>query len=565
MIISRNLGLDLLRSAEQFPVLTLTGPRQSGKTTLVRSLFQNHAYVSLEAPDERASAKRDPRGFLSSYFGGAIIDEIQYVPELVSYIQTFVDENPIPGSWILTGSENLTLSQSVSQSLAGRTSIAWLLPLTLDELRQVENYPKNLYDALYTGGFPRIYDEKLDPNKWFSSYIDTYIEKDVRTLRNIGDLTTFQDFIELCAGRSGTLVNYSALANDCGISQKTAKNWLSVLEASFIAFRLRAFHRNMRKKVVKMPKLFFYDSGLMCWLLGIREPKQIHTHPLRGQIFETWVVSEIIKHRVNSGERRGVYYYRDHNGAEVDLVIPGIEKVSLIEAKSAKISSPNLLRGTNRIRKHFGALNQQIETSVVYGGDQYKEISGSHLIPWRNLRYFGIDEEAVVSVSTSVPTKSDIKVMAIYPNNTFVDGSPDEHGVVRLQLHSLYMLKKVYVASEGLSARMITDWIPAERILHVQLHPLAEGGSVVTSKRRFQIPGIEGDLNPILDSLGRTYLYTDNIAVNGGKQCQPVPFDLGENLLLEDATGQKVYVRIVDISSQATLLEYVYTKTNRDS
>ena len=485
MIISRNLGLNLLRSAEQFPVLTLTGPRQSGKTTLVLSLFPDHAYVNLEAPDERASAKRDPRGFLGSYPNGAIIDEVQYVPDLASYIQTFVDEKPVPGSWILIGSENFSVSQTMRQSLAGRTSVACLLPLTFDEIKQLEEHPNDLEKALFTGSFPRIYNEDLDPSEWCSTYINDYLERVVRSLRKISDLTTFQYFLELCAERSGTLVNYSHLANACGISPKTATHWLRVLEASYVVFRLPAFHRNLHKKAVKVPKLFFYDSGLMCWLLGIREPEQIRTHPLRGQIFETWVASEIIKHRTNSGERRGMNFYRDHNGAEVSLVIPGIEKIELIEAKSAKTLSPSLLRETNRKIKHFGALNQQIEVSVVYGGDQHSGINGINLIPWRCMRSLGIDEEAVVSISADAPLKSDIKVLAIFPNNTFVSGSSDERGIVRLQLHSLYLPMKVYVESEGFSAKVITDWIPAEQILHIQLEPLAEGGSIATSERRF--------------------------------------------------------------------------------
>ena len=565
MVINRNLAMNLLMAAEKFPVLTLNGPRQSGKTTLVRSLFDSHAYVSLEAPDERASARMDPRGFLNRYLGGAIIDEVQHVPDLISYIQTIVDENPVPGNWILTGSENFSLSQTVTQSLAGRTLIAWLLPLTFDETRQFQNHPKDLEDALYRGSFPGIYDRNLVPSEWFSSYINTYIERDVRSLKNIGDLVTFQNFIELCAGRSGTLLNYSSIANDCGISQNTVKSWLSVLESSFVVFRLAAFHKNLRKKVVKMPKLYFYDSGLMCWLLGIRNPEQIRTHPLRGQIFETWAISEIVKHRTNSGERRGVYFYRDHNGAEVDLVIPEIDKITLVEAKSAKTPSPNLLRGTNRIRNHFSQQSTQIETSVVYGGDLFKEIKGSQLIPWRYLRSFGIDKEAFISISAHAPLKSDAEVLAIFPNKTYVSGRPDECGIVRLRLHSLYLPMKIYVASAGYSAQLITDWIPAERILHFRLEPLTNGGSIIFPDRRHQIPGIKGDLDPLRDSLDRTYLYTDNIAVNGGEQNQPVPFDFGEKLHLEDAEGQTAQVRILDIWGQSTLLEYVCTTALENS
>ncbi len=557
MVIERNLGPNLLNLAEQFPVLTLNGPRQSGKTTLVRSLFKNHAYVSLEAPDERAIARKDPRGFLEQFSSGAIIDEVQYVPDLVSYIQVIVDERPEPGSWILTGSQNFSLSQTVNQSLAGRTSISWLLPPTWDEIRQFENHPKDLEEALFKGSFPRIYNENFKPTEWFSSYINTYIERDVRSLSNIGDLAVFQNFIELCAGRSGTLINYLSLANDCGVSQKTAKNWLSVLEASFVVFRLPAFHKNLRKKVVKMPKMFFHDSGLMCWLLGIRNPTQILTHPLRGQIFETWTASEIIKHRTNSGERRGVYFYRDHNGAEVDLVIPGLEKNTLIEAKSTKTPSVGLLRGTNRVRRHFNQLYQPTETAVVYGGDQFKEIKGNQLIPWRCLRSHFTDQEAIRSISINAPLKSDAEVVAIYPNKTFVSGIPDERGIVRLQLDFLYLPIKIYIAAAGYSALLITDWIPAERQLRIRLNPLPCGGSIIFSSRRGRVPGIEGEINLKRDSLDRTYLNTDNITINGGEQNQPVQFDLGEQLHIEDAAGQTAQVRILDLMGQATLLEYV--------
>ncbi len=559
MIIKRNLGIDLLNPAEQFPVLTLNGPRQSGKTTLVRSLFQDHAYVSLEAPEERALAREDPRGFLQQFLGGAIIDEVQYVPDLVSYIQVIVDENPIPGRWILTGSQNFTISQTVSQSLAGRTSISWLLPPTWDEIRQFKNHPKDLEEALYKGSFPRIFNENLAPGKWFSSYVNTFIERDVRSLRNIGDLTAFQNFIQLCAGRSGTLLNYSSLADDCGISQKTVKDWLNVLEASFVIFRLPAFHQNMRKKVVKMPKLYFYDSGLMCWLLGIRSPAQIRTHPLRGQIFETWVASEIIKHRTNSGERVGVYFYRDHNGAEVELVIPDVESISLVEAKSATTPSPTLFRGTNRIRKHFGQLTQRIETSVVYGGDQPWTIKNSQLIPWKCLRSLGVEKQAVVSITTSTQLKAAAEVLAIFPNKTFVRAEANELGIVWLDLHCLFQPMKVYIAARGFAAQSVTGWIPAERILHVSLNPLADGGSIIFSKRTGEIPGMAGSLDLVLDSVDRTYLYTDNIAVNGGKQNQPVSFDFGEPLHLEDAAGQSAQIRIVDVCGQSALLEYDFT------
>ena len=229
---------------------------------------------------------------------------------MLSYLQGVIDKNPAHGHWILSGSQNLSLLESVSQSLAGRTEVHQLLPLTWSEIRRFPQHPASLEEALFGGGYPRIFDQELDPSAWIRSYVATYLERDVRTISNIGDLTTFQRFVELCAGRSAQLLNYSSLANDCGISQPSAKAWFSILEASFIAFHLPAFNANLRKRLVKMPKLYFYDTGLACWLLGIREPQQLRSHPLRGAIFETWVVSEILKHRVNRGETRGLSFYR---------------------------------------------------------------------------------------------------------------------------------------------------------------------------------------------------------------------------------------------------------------
>ena len=385
MTTERELAPILLRSATRFPVLTLTGPRQSGKTTLVKSLFNSHAYVTLEAPDEREFAAQDPRAFLKQFQDGAIIDEVQYVPDLVSYIQTIVDENPIPGGWILTSSENLSLSKTVSQSLAGRTSVHHLFPLNWDEVIRFKKIPENLNEALFTGCYPGIFDEKQDPTEWLSSYVNTYVERDVRSLLNVGDIIAFQNFIRFCAGRSGTLLNYSSLANDCVVTQPTVKHWISVLEASFIVFRLAPFHHNLRKRLVKMPKLYFYDTGLMCWLLGIRDPDQIQFHPQRGQLFETWVVSEVTKHRANLNELHGVYFYRDHNGVEVDIVIPDPERILLMEAKSSTTPSIALLEGAKRKMRHFSELPQRKDFTVVYGGDKMKEINGSRLIPWRSV------------------------------------------------------------------------------------------------------------------------------------------------------------------------------------
>ena len=286
-MIRRNLATVLEQAATWAPSITLTGPRQSGKTTLCRMVFPDHPHVSLENPDERAFALDDPRAFLAQFPRGAVLDEVQRAPDLLSYLQGVIDTDPAPGRWILSGSQNLALLDSISQTLAGRTAIHQLLPLSWDEVQRFPRYPADLEQAIFSGSFPRIFDRELDPSAWLRSYVDAYLERDVRSVANVGDLNAFQRFVGLCAGRTGQLLNYSSLADDCGISQPTAKAWFSILEASFVAFHLPAFSTRLRKRLVKMPKLHFYDTGLACWLLGIREPAQLRTHPLRGALFET--------------------------------------------------------------------------------------------------------------------------------------------------------------------------------------------------------------------------------------------------------------------------------------
>ena len=392
MLISRNLAPQLVKAASQLPVVTLTGPRQSGKTTLCRALFPRHPYVTLEAPDDRAFATEDPRAFLARFPSGAVIDEVQRVPDLLSYLQGIVDHDPSTGRWILTGSQNLSLLESVSQSLAGRTAMHHLLPLTRDEVARFPKHPKHLEEALWVGGYPRIFDRHLDPVDWLRSYVATYLERDVRTISNVSDLATFQRFLELCAGRTARLLNYSSLANDCAISQPSAKAWISILEASLVVFHLPAFHANLRKRLVKMPKLFFYDTGLVCWLLGIRTPEQLRSHPLRGAIFETWVVSEIVKHRTNRGEAGGLSFYRESNGAEIDLVIDRADRITLVEAKSAETPSSSFFDGVRRVRRHFSELPRPCEVAVAYGGDQFQQRAEGRLIPWRMLHTVGVPD-----------------------------------------------------------------------------------------------------------------------------------------------------------------------------
>jgi len=384
MTIPRDLAPRLLHAAQTAPSITLTGPRQSGKTTLARTVFPRHRYVSLEAPDTRSFAAEDPRGFLTEYPDGAIIDEVQRAPDLPAYLQGVIDDNPSPGRWLLTGSQNLALTASVSQSLAGRTAVHHLLPLARREVERFDQHPRTLEEALFTGGYPRIFDRRPDPSEWLRSYVATYVERDVRTISQVGDLAIFQRFVELCAGRTGQLVNLLSLASDCGVSQPTAKAWLSILEASFIVFRLPPFHRNLGKRLVKTPKLHFYDTGLACWLIGIRTPQQLRTHPLRGAIFESWVVSEIVKHRLNRGETHGLCFYRNRDGAEVDLVIEQPSGLTLIEATSSQTPSSSLFGGALRVQRHLTGASLPSAIVVVYGGDEAQNRTVGRLIPWES-------------------------------------------------------------------------------------------------------------------------------------------------------------------------------------
>ena len=391
-MIRRDITENLKKAAKGFPVVTITGPRQSGKTTLCKAVFDKHPYISLEAPEQRAFALEDPRGFLSQLPQGAIIDEVQQAPELLSYLQGIVDDAPDAGKWILTGSHNLLLSTSISQSLAGRTAIFDLLPLTWTEVERFPRYPQTLEEALFTGSYPRIFDSELNPSDWLSAYVRTYVERDVRMISNVGDLARFQRFVELCAGRTAQLLNFSSLAGDCGISQPTAKAWVSILEASFIAFRLKGFSGNLRKRLTKMPKLHFYDTGLVCWLLGIRSPEQLQTHPLRGAIFETWVVSEFVKQQINQGETtRALSFYRDQNGLEVDLLIQDPPHITIIEAKSTATASSSLLASINRVRKHFSESSYAFSAMVIYGGDKPQYRKNARIIPWRELHTSDVD------------------------------------------------------------------------------------------------------------------------------------------------------------------------------
>ena len=387
-MIPRDLAPKLLNSARKWPSLTLTGPRQSGKTTLCRALFPDHSYSSLEAPDIRAYAREDPRAYLAQFKGGAILDEVQRVPELLSYLQEVIDNDPTPGRWILTGSQNLALLSSIGQSLAGRTAVHNLHTLTRGEVVRFSEHPETIDEALVTGSYPRIFDRNLNPSDWYSSYVATYIERDVRSITDISDLSLFQRFVRLCAGRTAQLLNLSSLAGDCGVSQPTARAWIGILETHFLVFRLPAFHSNLRKRLVKMPKLHFYDAGLVCWLMGIRTEHQLLTHPLRGAIFESWMVSEIAKHRTNAGISGGLSFYRDKHNTESDLIIQDALNGMLLDAKSASTPSSNLLQRTKQVQKHLSQSGYQFPITVVYGGDQLQFRGSDSLVPWKKLHEF---------------------------------------------------------------------------------------------------------------------------------------------------------------------------------
>jgi predicted AAA+ superfamily ATPase len=386
-VVPRDLTPRLRAAARKFPVVTVTGPRQSGKTTLCRAVFSDKDYVSLEAPDVREYARTDPRGFLGDHRAGAILDEIQRVPDLLSYLQVEVDARREPGRFVLTGSANLSLLGSVSQSLAGRTALLHLLPLSWGEVRRFPSHPDDLWSALWKGGYPAIYDRDVDPAEWFGSYVATYVERDVRQILNVGDLTAFQTFVRLCAGRSAQLLNLSALAADGGVSHVTVRSWISVLEASFVAFRLPPYHSSLTTRLVKTPKLHFYDSGLLCHLLGIRRPEQLREHPLRGAIFETWVVDEVLKSRLHSGEAGGLAFFRDRRGREVDLVVEAAGALTAVETKSAQTVSDEFFAGLEAFAEvaRSGRRAPSLRRIVVYGGGAREQRSRGTMLPWSSI------------------------------------------------------------------------------------------------------------------------------------------------------------------------------------
>ncbi len=381
--------------AGYYPAVVITGPRQSGKTTLCRMAFPELQYVSLEAMDLREYAIKDPRGFLSEYGKGAILDEIQHTPELFTYLQSEIDERPDPGRFILTGSQNFALSQSISQSLAGRCGILSLLPPDLVELERFPELPDELFHLLWQGSYPRIYDRSIPAHQWLADYTMTYIQRDVRQVINVGDLQTFAGFLKLCAGRTAQEINLSKLGSDAGVSHNTARAWLSVMETSYIIHRLPAWHINIRKQLVKAPKLHFFDSGLLCYLLGIREPEQLRLHPLRGAIFESWVVSELYKANAHNGLQAQLFHYREARGPEVDLLIEQGQDISAVEIKSGATVTGDFFKNLEifKGRMELTDTRHNIYPHVVFGGEGSQNRSNMKILSWRHVNRILTEKE----------------------------------------------------------------------------------------------------------------------------------------------------------------------------
>ncbi len=385
-MIQRNIAPVLQHLASQYPVMTLTGPRQSGKTTLARSLFADKPYVTLEDPDVRRFATDDPRGFLAGYPQGAIFDEIQRAPELTSYLQGMVDADPQPGRFILTGSHQFELMTQVSQSLAGRTAVLRLLPFTLAEVHRIRSTSATpgLAQTLLTGFYPRIHDKGLNPSQALADYFATYVERDLRQLAAVQDLQRFERFVRLCAGRTGQLLNLNSLGNDAGVSHVTARTWIDLLQTSYIIHLLPPWFTNTGKRLIKAPKLYFYDAGLACWLLGLRSAEQVARDPLWGSLFENFVIMEAMKDRLNAGESPEMYFYRDSEGNEVDLLLPAGGKMHALEIKAGATVNPDYFKGLKTFAAHHpGAL---AGGGVVYGGTQSQSRSDWPVHSWLALQ-----------------------------------------------------------------------------------------------------------------------------------------------------------------------------------
>ena len=385
-MITRKLGSQLLKLSKLYPVLSVSGPRQSGKTTLVREIFSHLAYVNFEDIELRTLAQKDPKQFLNRYPDGLIIDEAQYVPEIFSYIQLEADNRKRNGEFILTGSQNFLLMEKITQSLAGRVAIFNLLPFSIEELKNTSFERQNYEDYLFQGLYPRLYEVGIDPSIYYPNYIQSYIERDVRQLINVSDLNKFRSFTELCAGRIGQMYVQNSMGSELGIDHKTVDKWFSVLETSFITFTLRPYFRNFNKRITKTPKLYFYDTGIVCSLLGIRNQQQLERHPLKGHIFENFIVVEILKNFLNQGIKPNLYFWRDQTGNEIDLLLDEGGMMFPMEIKSAQTFHQDFFKGLNFFNKITE--NPTQNAYVLYGGLQNLDGEKGNIRSWNNLPIF---------------------------------------------------------------------------------------------------------------------------------------------------------------------------------
>ena len=380
-MIQRLAQKELLELSAQFKSVAVIGPRQSGKTTLTKSVFPNKPYVSLENPDTRLFAQDDPRGFLSQFPEGAILDEAQRTPNLFSYLQQILDESSSPGKFIVTGSNNFLLQESIVQSLAGRIAYIKLLPFSIPELKAANIISDNVNEYLIKGGYPPIYDQNIPSYKWHQNYIQTYLEKDVRQIKNITNLSLFERFLRLCAGRVGQLLNMNSLGIEVGVDSKTIASWIGILESSFVVYLLKPHHQNFNKRVVKMPKLYFYDTGLAAALLGIQSESQLDTHPVKGSLFENMIVVEMLKSRFNLGLSDNIFFWRDNVGNEIDMLVDDAGKLVPIEIKAGKTINSDYFKGITFWNKLTGSKGGQI----IYAGNEKQLRSNDiNIFPWNS-------------------------------------------------------------------------------------------------------------------------------------------------------------------------------------
>ena len=383
----RILSKQIKTSLKTYDVLTLLGPRQSGKTTLVTSLFPDFDYRSLENPDERMFANNDPKGFLNSLQQHCILDEFQRTPQLSSYIQGIVDKPNNKRKFVLTGSNGLLLVDSITQTMAGRTELFELLPLSYQETVK-KNQSMGLNEYLFKGGYPRIYKDKLNPTRWLRSYFQLYVEKDIRQITHIKNIDIFERFVKLAAGRTGQLLNTNSLANETGVSAPTIKHWISALKTTYICFTLQPHFKNFNKRIVKSPKLYFYDTGLLCYLLGINKPEHLDTHPLRGHIFENFIVSEVYKNQMNDAKQKNLYYWRDQKGHEIDLLIDCSSYLFPIEIKLSQTFNRGFIKNIhyfNKLQKEAETQLPETSAQVVYGGDSEYVFKNTQISPWQKM------------------------------------------------------------------------------------------------------------------------------------------------------------------------------------